>query len=154
MQKVNLSPFPYSLSISVLSLHFLIFSPFPLHFLILSPFPRSPAARLQQLLQPYFNLPGQNLMLHSSNNLKSYKISVAVSNLAQVSKMAYIVLSQGNARQNISQMCPELTKLLPIISGQQKSRKKGCVGEEGCTFSPSVPSHHQPDNSVISSCML
>ena len=30
-----------------ISLHFLIFSPFPPHFLILSPFPRSPAARLQ-----------------------------------------------------------------------------------------------------------
>ena len=40
---VTLSPFP---------LNFLIFSPFPLHFLILSPFPCSPAARLQQLLQP------------------------------------------------------------------------------------------------------
>ena len=35
-----------------ISLHFLIFSPFPPHFLILSPFPRSPAARLQQVAQP------------------------------------------------------------------------------------------------------
>ena len=38
---------------SPLPLNFLIFSPFPLHFLILSPLPRSPAARLQQLLQPW-----------------------------------------------------------------------------------------------------
>ena len=37
------SPFPS---------HFLIFSPFPLYFLILSPFSRSPAARLQQVVQP------------------------------------------------------------------------------------------------------
>ena len=35
-----------------ISLHFLIFSPFPPHFLILSPFPRSPAARLQQFVLP------------------------------------------------------------------------------------------------------
>ena len=35
-----------------ISLHFLIFSPFPPHFLILSPFPRSPAARLQRFVQP------------------------------------------------------------------------------------------------------
>ena len=34
------------------SLHFLIFSPFPPHFLILSPFPRSLAARLQRFVQP------------------------------------------------------------------------------------------------------
>ena len=36
-----------------ISLHFLIFSPFPPHFLILSPFPRSPAARLQRFVQPW-----------------------------------------------------------------------------------------------------
>ena len=35
-----------------ISLHFLIFSPFPPHFLILSSFPRSPAARLQRFVQP------------------------------------------------------------------------------------------------------
>ena len=35
-----------------ISLHFLIFSPFPPHFLILPPFPRSPAARLQRFVQP------------------------------------------------------------------------------------------------------
>ena len=34
--------------------HFLILSPFPLHFLILSLFPRSPAARLQPFVQPWF----------------------------------------------------------------------------------------------------
>ena len=57
--RVNLSPFPHSLSLSSFSLHFLILSPFPhslsissfslhillfsfsLHFLILSPFARS-----------------------------------------------------------------------------------------------------------------
>ena len=44
MWRVNLSPFPDSLSISWFSLHFLILSPFPLHFLILSSFSRSPAA--------------------------------------------------------------------------------------------------------------
>ena len=37
-----------------ISLHFLIFSPFPLHFLILSPFPRSSAARLQRFVQPCY----------------------------------------------------------------------------------------------------
>ena len=67
------TPFPHSLSISSLSLHFLsissyslhfllissfsvhflILSPFPLNFLIFSPFPRSPAARLQQVAQPW-----------------------------------------------------------------------------------------------------
>jgi len=36
-----------------ISLHFLIFSPFPPHFLILSSFPRSPAARLQRFVQPW-----------------------------------------------------------------------------------------------------
>ena len=36
-----------------ISLHVLIFSPFPPHFLILSPFPRSPAARLQRFVQPW-----------------------------------------------------------------------------------------------------
>ena len=35
-----------------ISLNFHILSPFPLHFLILSPFSRSPAARLQQVVQP------------------------------------------------------------------------------------------------------
>ena len=44
--------FPHSLFLSSFSLHFLILSPFPLNFLILSPFSRSPAARLQQLVQP------------------------------------------------------------------------------------------------------
>ena len=33
-----------------ISLHFLIFSPFPPHFLILSPFPRSPAATIRAAL--------------------------------------------------------------------------------------------------------
>ena len=50
---MNISPFPHSLSMSSFSLHFLILSPFPLHFLILSPFSRSPAARLQQVVQPW-----------------------------------------------------------------------------------------------------
>ena len=36
-----------------ISLHFLIFPPFPPHFLILSSFPRSPAARLQRFVQPW-----------------------------------------------------------------------------------------------------
>ena len=44
---MNISPFPHSLSIS---------SPFPLHFLILSSFPRSPAARLQRFVQPWWTL--------------------------------------------------------------------------------------------------
>ena len=44
------------LSISSFSLHFLILSPFPLNFLILSPFPRSPAARLQQVAQPWLTI--------------------------------------------------------------------------------------------------
>ena len=42
------------LSISSLSFHFLIFSPFPFHFLILSPFSHSPAARLPQVVQPWY----------------------------------------------------------------------------------------------------
>ena len=58
-----LFPFPHSLSISSFSIQFLILSPFPLnflissqfppHILILSPFPRSPAGRLQQLMQSW-----------------------------------------------------------------------------------------------------
>ena len=54
-----------------ISLHFLIFSPFPPHFLILSPFPllflilfpfpRSPAARLKRVAQPWL-----------ANGFKSY----------------------------------------------------------------------------------
>ena len=66
-----LPPFPHSLSIS---------SPFPLHFLILSSFPRSPAARLQQFVQPCYNrsLIMFNLVVFKIYLINKFQISVFV----------------------------------------------------------------------------
>ena len=59
------SPFPHSLSIS---------SPFPLHFLILSSFPRSPAARLQRFVQPCQTLTkDQKLSMDCDDNFHDFR---------------------------------------------------------------------------------
>ena len=56
-----------------ISLHFLIFSPFPPHFLIFSPFPRSPAARLQRFVQPCATVQMEQLNVFSFRILLSFE---------------------------------------------------------------------------------
>ena len=87
MQRVNLSPFPHSLSISSFSVHFLILYPFPhslsfpLNFLIFSPFPHSlsissqPGCKAATIraalqLQQHKRLNRCNTICHSSLELK------------------------------------------------------------------------------------
>ena len=108
-----------------ISLHFLIFSPFPPHFLILSPFPRSPAARLQRFVQPCVAV-----LLHASTSCAfldylTFILSWIFSNL--------LYFSSRELRKKLLMLAPNAHSwvwqgLVPLVTGASfRQQINSCV---------------------------